>query len=529
MSSVTNKTTEKEQLTPASHNDHDTLYRKIRILRKKLKQVENLKLLPRKLNEEETRKIERQNEFRVELLDLLAQQNDLITETAPVLEKTKHVEPPSPQKLPSKDKQIEPKKNLQNVSNSKGDSENRSDVKVSPAPSASKQVEAKVTKPDPLQDIKREWATKYFELLELPGHTDLVLCVDINATYIVSGSRDTSVKLWNVLSGELIHNFGGHTGFVSCVKLLELSNENSGDVKSVIASGSHDCSIKFWDVHTGGLIKEFYVYNSVLCMTTMDEGKYLVAGLDGGKMELYNINTGITPALSYSIETEAISCLSCDGNSLAVGGSDGLVTILKFEEEAFQCLYSLDEHLASPVKSISLVGNDVILGDDGANIKVLRWKSGNVSCLANHHSEFGVTDALCKHGNYLLSSAYDYDNGTGYLNVRDRNGPQYSYISSILDPDITHILSLAAVTLSSSQGHKQLMSLVTGGMILVLWREDPSRNTESVKCINKRLLLADDEMDSDNEDSEDNSDLSFDDSLESDVAENASGWWCNLL
>ncbi|KAF6040944.1 hypothetical protein EB796_000785 [Bugula neritina] len=57
MSSVTNKTTEKEQLTPASHNDHDALYRKIRILRKKLKQVENLKLLPRKLNEEETRKV----------------------------------------------------------------------------------------------------------------------------------------------------------------------------------------------------------------------------------------------------------------------------------------------------------------------------------------------------------------------------------------------------------------------------------------------------------------------------------------
>jgi len=55
------------------------------------------------------------------------------------------------------------------------------------------------------------------------------------------------------------------------------------------------------------------------------------------------------------------------------------------------------------------------------------------------------------------------------------------------------------------------------------------RNTESVKCINKRLLLADDEMDSDNEDSEDNSDLSFDDSLESDLADNASGWWCNLL
>jgi len=34
----------------------------------------------------------------------------------------------------------------------RGDSENRSDVKVSPAPSASKQVEAKVTKPE-LQNI----------------------------------------------------------------------------------------------------------------------------------------------------------------------------------------------------------------------------------------------------------------------------------------------------------------------------------------------------------------------------------------
>lgn len=42
--------------------------------------------------------------------------------------------------------------------------------------------------------------------------------------------------------------------------------------------------------------------------------------------------------------------------------------------------------------------------------------AAKISALANHHSEFGVTDALCSTGSCLLSSAYDYDTGAGYIN-----------------------------------------------------------------------------------------------------------------
>ena len=41
-----------------------------------------------------------------------------------------------------------------------------------------------------------------------------------------------------------------------------------------------------------------------------------------------------------------------------------------------------------------------------------------ITAIANHHTEFGVTDAMCKVGNCLLSSAYDYDEGVGFLNSK---------------------------------------------------------------------------------------------------------------
>jgi len=44
------------------------------------------------------------------------------------------------------------------------------------------------------------------------------------------------------------------------------TDENSGDVKSVIASGSHDCSIKFWDVHTGKV--QYYYIQVIYSITT---------------------------------------------------------------------------------------------------------------------------------------------------------------------------------------------------------------------------------------------------------------------
>ena len=51
------------------------------------------------------------------------------------------------------------------------------------------------------------------ESLVLEGHTDWVYkVIKVDANRILSSSRDTTVKLWNIENGVCEHTFSGHTG-----------------------------------------------------------------------------------------------------------------------------------------------------------------------------------------------------------------------------------------------------------------------------------------------------------------------------
>ncbi|KAG6903515.1 hypothetical protein DXG01_000490, partial [Tephrocybe rancida] len=65
---------------------------------------------------------------------------------------------------------------------------------------------------------------------------------------VVSGSNDTSVCIWDALTGDLIKELNGHTDSVGPVAF-------SPDGKQVV-SGSADRSVRIWDALTGDLIKE---------------------------------------------------------------------------------------------------------------------------------------------------------------------------------------------------------------------------------------------------------------------------------
>jgi WD40 repeat protein len=58
--------------------------------------------------------------------------------------------------------------------------------------------------------------------------------------WIASGSEDSTVKIWNGRSGELVHTFRGHTGIVTSVAFTP-------DGRRLI-SGSRDHTAKVWDL-----------------------------------------------------------------------------------------------------------------------------------------------------------------------------------------------------------------------------------------------------------------------------------------
>ncbi|MFM6472871.1 MAG: WD40 repeat domain-containing protein, partial [Dolichospermum sp.] len=72
------------------------------------------------------------------------------------------------------------------------------------------------------------------------GHSDFVTSVAYSpdGQTVASGSRDSTIKLWNVKTGKLLQTFKGHSSWVYSVAY-------SPDGQT-LASGSLDNTIKIW-------------------------------------------------------------------------------------------------------------------------------------------------------------------------------------------------------------------------------------------------------------------------------------------
>ena len=70
-----------------------------------------------------------------------------------------------------------------------------------------------------------------------------------DGTRAVSGSRDKTLKLWDVGTGDLLRNFEGHADGVTSVSF-------SPDGTRLV-SGSRDKTLKLWDAAKGDLLRSY--------------------------------------------------------------------------------------------------------------------------------------------------------------------------------------------------------------------------------------------------------------------------------
>jgi WD40 repeat protein len=85
--------------------------------------------------------------------------------------------------------------------------------------------------------------------LKVPlAHTNKITCIAFSpdGKYVLSGSEDNNIRLWEVATGREIRTFAGHSDDI--IKAVF-----SPDGKQII-SVSEDYSIKGWDIFSGGVL-----------------------------------------------------------------------------------------------------------------------------------------------------------------------------------------------------------------------------------------------------------------------------------
>lgn len=102
--------------------------------------------------------------------------------------------------------------------------------------------------------------------------------------FALSGSRDKTLKLWDVSTGRAIRTFEGHSDGVNSVAY-------SPNGKLAL-SGSDDNTLKLWDIPTGKLIHTFEGHkNSVTSIAFSPNGKSILSGSEDRTIKLWNIST----------------------------------------------------------------------------------------------------------------------------------------------------------------------------------------------------------------------------------------------
>src|SRR5689334_4786420 len=110
----------------------------------------------------------------------------------------------------------------------------------------------------------------------LEGHQDAImsLAFDLQGRILASASADTTIKFWDVRTGELLRTLKGHSRAVTSLAI--------DPRRGMLASGSYDHTVKLWEIQTGKLLRTFAAGSTVLSVAFDPLGDTLAsAGGDG--------------------------------------------------------------------------------------------------------------------------------------------------------------------------------------------------------------------------------------------------------
>nr|CAX73663.1 archipelago [Schistosoma japonicum] len=187
-----------------------------------------------------------------------------------------------------------------------------------------------------------------------------------NAYLVVTGSRDTTLRLWNVLSGECLQEFRGHRGAIRCVQF-------TGDQ---IVSGSYDCTIRLWCALQGHCLRVFSAHTNRV-YTLLFDGYHIISGSLDTTIRIWNAHTGALKQTFYghrSLTSEL--AFGSEQNILVSSNADE--TIRVWHMNSGKCVHVLagpHKH-QSAVTCVQLTRNYIISSGDDGTVKLWDKQTG---------------------------------------------------------------------------------------------------------------------------------------------------------
>ncbi len=239
-------------------------------------------------------------------------------------------------------------------------------------------------------------------LQTLCGHEDWVIAVAVtpDGRYAISGSKDKTLKVWDLIAGKAVHTLCGHEDRVIAVAVTPNGR--------YAVSGSRDKTLKVWDLATAKAVQTLRGHEiSVTSVAVTPDDRYVVSGSWHWTLNVWDLATGKSVhTLRGHHDTVAAVAVTPDGRHVVSGSHDK--TLKVWDLATGQAVNTLRGHRnAVPAVAVTPDSRYVVSGSEDCMLKVWDLAAGKVVHTLSDHKD-GVTGvAVTPDGRYAVSAAKD--------------------------------------------------------------------------------------------------------------------------
>ncbi|CAD6503700.1 BgTH12-03359 [Blumeria graminis f. sp. triticale] len=219
--------------------------------------------------------------------------------------------------------------------------------------------------------LESNWESEQYVNFQLPdpthpeeAHCECIYTIQHCGKYLVSGSRDKTVRIWNLDTRRLSRPpLRAHSGSVLC---LQFDADPSEDL---IVSGSSDATVILWKFSTGQVIQRLRRAHKGSVLNVQFDKRVLVTCSKDKTIKIFNRKPLHPGELGYPGEAEVVDPVPTFLNNYGMNVTPSMDLPIK---PAYSLIRTLEGHSAA-VNAVQIRGEEVVSASGDRLVKVWNW------------------------------------------------------------------------------------------------------------------------------------------------------------
>lgn len=224
--------------------------------------------------------------------------------------------------------------------------------------------------------LEANWEAAKYTNFQLPhpshpeeAHEECVYTIQYSGKYLVSGSRDKSLRIWNLDTGRLVRApLRAHLGSVLCLQF------DADPEEDLIVSGSSDATVVLWRFSTGQILQRLRKAHRESVLNVRFDKRILVTCSKDKTIKIFNRNPWNPTDLNKQVPTHLENYGFNTGPSI---------------ELAIKPPYSLIAVLAghsAAVNAVQILGDEIVSASGDRTVKLWNWPANTCErTFLGHH------------------------------------------------------------------------------------------------------------------------------------------------